>query len=205
MLTMIPAGIASLIDIGCGAGGFLEELSAERPTLTLAGLEPNSEAAARARSRGFEVIESRFPLDSEPLDRFDCVTFNDVLEHIEDPWLAMRSARCLLRPGGYVVASVPNIANVDTLNEIRKGRFDYQSQGVLDRTHLRFFTAATIQEDFRAAGYEVVRVAGINALKGRRNSVRSVMGMPLSRYLRAYGKYRQIAVVCRVLPDSTES
>jgi hypothetical protein len=79
-----------------------------------------------------------------------------VLEHMEDPAAALVAARTLLTPEGCVVASVPNVRNVRVLVPLLlRGRWDYQESGPLDRTHLRFFTRATMRELFECAGYQV--------------------------------------------------
>ena len=90
--------------------------------------------------------------------RPDCVIFADVLEHLVDPWAAVRQAREMLAPGGALVVSIPNVLHHAVVKDLLRGRFDYRDAGVLDRTHLRFFTAATARELVEQAGFRVERM-----------------------------------------------
>jgi 2-polyprenyl-3-methyl-5-hydroxy-6-metoxy-1,4-benzoquinol methylase len=88
-------------------------------------------------------------------NRFDVVTFGDVLEHLVDPLSVLIRVRDILTPRGYVVASVPNVAHGSIRLSLLAGHFDYLDQGLLDRTHLRFFTQETLGALFHDAGYDV--------------------------------------------------
>jgi len=90
-----------------------------------------------------------------PEERFDVVTFGDVLEHLVDPMGVLMRVKDVLEPGGYVVASVPNIAHASIRLSLLRGRFQYAEMGLLDRTHLRFFTRESLAGLFHDAGYEV--------------------------------------------------
>ena len=110
------------------------------------------------------MVPGYFPEAMDSLDeRFDCVVLNDVLEHMVDPGSALVAARRFVAPGGYVVASIPNIRYFPVVHQlVFKDRWDYADWGVLDRTHLRFFTVSTMIEMFERAGYQVARTHGIN-------------------------------------------
>lgn len=88
-------------------------------------------------------------------ERFDVVLFSDVLEHLADPAAVLSAVRPLIAPGGYVCASIPNVAHGSIRLALLTGRFDYAELGLMDRTHLRFFTKQGIRELFTGAGYEV--------------------------------------------------
>jgi len=104
-----------------------------------------------------DVEQVVFPADMVP---FDCIVFADVLEHLRDPWGTMARYLQRLKPGGYVVASIPNVRNIALLyNLIIRGRWHYEDSGLLDRTHLRFFTRREIMELFAAAGMDVELVS----------------------------------------------
>ena len=94
------------------------------------------------------------------LPLFDVVVFADVLEHLVDPAAALELARSLLAPGGCVVASVPNVAHWSVRLDLLRGRFDYRELGIMDATHLRWFTAENLKRVFRSAGLEVEQYAG---------------------------------------------
>jgi 2-polyprenyl-3-methyl-5-hydroxy-6-metoxy-1,4-benzoquinol methylase/uncharacterized coiled-coil protein SlyX len=88
-------------------------------------------------------------------ERFGVVTFGDVLEHLVDPLGVLIRVKDVLKPSGCVVASVPNVAHGSVRLSLLAGRFDYQEAGLLDRTHLRFFTEESLGKLFRDAGYEI--------------------------------------------------
>ena len=123
----------------------------------MVGIEADAEAAAVATTRLDRVVAGRFPDDIGPEDGpFDCVVFNDVLEHLVDPWEALRRTKALLTGSGTVVAVIPNIRHVRAvLPLLVRGRWDYADTGLLDRTHLRFFTKASMIELFETTGYTV--------------------------------------------------
>ena len=85
-------------------------------------------------------------------DRFDVIVFGDVLEHLRDPLVVLRKAKALLADRGSVVASIPNIAHGSVRLALLAGRFDYQELGLLDSTHVRFFTRSSVEDLFREAG-----------------------------------------------------
>jgi len=90
---------------------------------------------------------------------------NDVLEHLPDPWTVLRQAHGLLNPGGVVVASIPNLRYFPVLKDlVLRGEFEYQRDGVLDRTHLRFFTRKSIGRLFEDTGYSVRAVEGLRGI-----------------------------------------
>lgn len=154
MIPFIPPSASSVLDVGCGRGGFGAELKRQRPKVHVTGLEPNEDAASVAASRYDRVIVGRFP-ESISDGEFDCIVFNDVLEHMVDPWTALKQAAAMLTRNGCVVASIPNLRYLPVLLGLLRGRFSYADSGVLDRTHLRFFTQSSITEMFVEAGYVV--------------------------------------------------
>jgi len=153
--------VARLLDVGCHRGAFGETIA--RRGCEVWGIEPDPAAAAVAESRLARVIVGFFPDDMTPGEPFDCITFNDVLEHMVDPQAALAAAAEHLVPGGYVVASIPNIRQIEVLTALAlHGRWDYAGWGILDRTHLRFFTKATMRELFEGAGFRVEQQTPIN-------------------------------------------
>ncbi len=141
MKQFVPVGAKRVIDIGCNTGAFGESLKADR-IIEVWGVELNLNAAEQARRVLDKVINTPFDADvALPDAAFDVVIFNDVLEHLEDPWEALRIAAHKLRAGGCVVASIPNLRQIDNLIHIlRDADFRYEPLGIRDRTHLRFFT-----------------------------------------------------------------
>jgi SAM-dependent methyltransferase len=86
-------------------------------------------------------------------DRFDVIVAADILEHLYDPWACLSKVRKFLKPEGYLVVSVPNIAHNALLAQLLSGRFPYQEKGLLDRTHLRFFTRSNLEDMLLSSGY----------------------------------------------------
>ncbi len=159
----VPAAAQRLLDVGCNTGGFGAGLKRSRQ-IEVWGLEPNQEAAAAAeRFLDKVVCESFDSRSTVPDGYFDVVAFNDVLEHLEDPWSALAVALNKLRPGGCVIASIPNFLHKENLLHLLKDRdFRYETEGIRDRTHLRFFTRKSTQRMFAESGYAVDRIVGVN-------------------------------------------
>jgi SAM-dependent methyltransferase len=126
------------------------------------GVEIDPEAASRATAACERVIQGDLDcLDLERElgdDRFDVVVAADVLEHLKDPLRVARSLTRLLRQDGYFVVSIPNVAHGSVRLALLGGHFRYTEQGLLDRTHLRFFTLQSIEDLLDAAGYEIVHL-----------------------------------------------
>lgn len=154
ILRRIPSG-ARVLDVGCGTGS-LAVLLRDRLGVEVVGVEPHEERARRANERGIRTVTGVF---SEALvaahGQFDVVVVADVLEHLSDPAALLRALRAALRPGGRVLASVPNVAHWSVRRNLLLGRFDYEQWGIMDATHLRWFTSDSVRRLFEGAGYEV--------------------------------------------------
>jgi 2-polyprenyl-3-methyl-5-hydroxy-6-metoxy-1,4-benzoquinol methylase len=147
-----------LLDIGCGAGAWAPELRAKGAT-HLEGIEFAGEAA--------DVAESRYDkLHREPVERldltgsdFDTIVVADVLEHLVDPWTEMTRWRQWVKPTGQIVVSVPNLQSLELLRPLLRGRFTYvDGGGMMDRTHLRWFTHQSMTDALAEAGWRVTVV-----------------------------------------------
>ncbi|MBO1750964.1 class I SAM-dependent methyltransferase [Actinotalea sp. BY-33] len=134
--------VGSVLDVGCSTGYLGAEL--RRRGCRVVGVEQDADAAGRAR----EVLDEVLVADIEggsltellAGQQFDVVVLADVLEHLRDPAATLRAATELLAPGGSVVISVPNVAHGSLRLALLQGRWIYTETGLLDRTHLRFFT-----------------------------------------------------------------
>jgi O-antigen biosynthesis protein len=160
LLDLLPAAPRRLLDVGCGNGATGAAAKARWPQLTAIGIEMVPEAAQRAAERlDRVVIGSAETLDweKESIAGIDAVLLADVLEHLVDPWRFLKQLRTALSADAVVVASIPNVANFWLLEELASGRFDYAAEGLLDSTHLRFFTRATISRMFDDAGFAIER------------------------------------------------
>jgi 2-polyprenyl-3-methyl-5-hydroxy-6-metoxy-1,4-benzoquinol methylase len=190
MLPFIPGGTSTILDVGCSRGRFGETLHGANPAWKLYGIDPDPEAAAEASVHYEHVTCGYFPDDLVGDDRFDCIVLNDVLEHVVDPWTMLEQAAGLLSPTGRVVASIPNVRYyIVVRNLLLRGRWDYADWGVLDRTHLRFFTRASIESLFDGAAMEIETLAPINPVPLRRAAL---LAGPFRDM-----RYMQFAVVAR--------
>ena len=180
MRAFIPASAQRLLEIGCGAGGFVRGLKRTRSgSLHATGVEMMPNVAEVARKVFDDVLEGSVEQVLPALaaeEPFDCIVCNDVLEHLVDPWAVLRALRPLLAPGGCVVVSLPNIRYWPTASALLwHGSWQYQNDGVLDRTHLRFFTRSSLPALFEPAGFQLVQVQGINQGRGRRAQLRDAL------------------------------
>lgn len=159
ILERIPRSAQRVLEIGCGAGRLGESLKARQDAEVL-GVELSEFAAAQARSR----LDAVFVGDIEQIDlpvgprSLDTIVCGDVLEHLRDPGALLRRARDWLGPGGALIASIPNVRHHSVVRALLDGNWTYESAGLLDSTHLRFFTRRDIEEMFRLAGYNVERI-----------------------------------------------
>jgi len=152
---------ATVLDVSCG-GGELDRYLAERGHRVWA-VDANPAALESAKPYCVEVRQA----DLETTDltevfgdlRFDAVVFADSLEHLREPWRALQSARELLSEHGTVVASIPNFAHAAVRLAIMSGSMPYRRNGILDDTHLRFFTRAGVESLFLECGFRVQTIA----------------------------------------------
>lgn len=155
-----PLGV--VLDVGCGEGASAEGLRARGAT-RLAGVELSADFAEGARQVYDEVVVGSVEDDLLPWgpESFDVVLCYDVLEHLYDPWRVLRTLCHLLRPTGRLHISVPNARHKDVwLPLVFRGTFNYQSAGLMDVTHIRFFTLKDIVKAVEAAGYQVISCTG---------------------------------------------
>lgn len=151
----VPRG-ARVLDVGCGTGS-VSEIVAERCDARLTGIEPDPHRVAAARRRGLDVVEGFLTEEFFAYHgRFDAILFVDVLEHLASPGVLLRAVRAGLNPGGRIVVSVPNIAHWSVRRRLLAGRFDYDRFGIMDATHLRWFTRRTLGLLFERTGFTVV-------------------------------------------------
>lgn len=137
---LLPAVYHRVLEVGCGSGNTLRWLRDRCPSATTIGLELNSALAATLSMNADEVHfgDAQVPPDIAPVD---LMLFLDVLEHFAEPSRALARYLPLLSPGGIVIVSLPNIAHYSvSLPLLLRRRFNYADAGILDRTHLQFFT-----------------------------------------------------------------
>ena len=158
VLAQLGPAVGRVLDVGCGAGATGTELLRSGRATAIDGIELSPEVAARTVGYERVVVGDVASVDRSPLrSDYDTMLCNDVLEHLVDPWSVLRTLVAdHLRPGGTALVSLPNIQCAEVVAPLIGGRFDYADHGILDRTHLRFFTASTGRSLLVEAGLELV-------------------------------------------------
>lgn len=164
MLQFIPETTQRLLDIGCGEGRFGEAVKRKFPGCETWGVEPVTEAAAEAKTRNDNLINASIGAVGElPQNYFDVVTMNDVLEHIDYSEPVLAAIKKLLKPGGRLVLSLPNVRFYLNMRDLIFHKdWEYKDFGILDRTHMRFFTQKSAERLLRENGYKILEIRGIN-------------------------------------------
>jgi 2-polyprenyl-3-methyl-5-hydroxy-6-metoxy-1,4-benzoquinol methylase len=147
-----------ILDVGCSSG-YLARPLAERGN-TIVGLELDPVAAREAEAHCERVLVGDVETMALPLEpgSFDVLLCGDVVEHLRDPEATLARLRPLLRPGGRLVLSTPNVANWAIRLSLLAGRWRYTDRGILDRSHTHLFTRRTLAETLERAGYRVERI-----------------------------------------------
>lgn len=163
----IPRHVKTVLEIGCGEGKFGEcikkELGAE-----VWGIEPVKKYSKSASKVLDKVLSSSVEesITELPNKYFDLIVANDVLEHLVDPYEVMKKLTKVLTKDGIVVSSIPNMRNFHVMRDLTLYKnWEYQESGILDKTHMRFFTTKTIKKLFEDNGYDVEKHVGINKEK----------------------------------------
>jgi trans-aconitate methyltransferase len=159
VVRLIPEQVRQVVDVGCGAGALGASIKRALPAAQVRGVEIVPSQAEEAKG----VLDDAIAADAAaPLPAGwpapDCLVFADVLEHLVDPWgtLAVWRARCA--PNAWAVMSIPNVSHTSIVSALQRGRFEYANEGLLDRTHLRFFTRVSACMMVEEAGFEIVRL-----------------------------------------------
>jgi GT2 family glycosyltransferase/tetratricopeptide (TPR) repeat protein/2-polyprenyl-3-methyl-5-hydroxy-6-metoxy-1,4-benzoquinol methylase len=156
LLALIPHSARTVLDIGCGAGRLGEALKA-RQECEVVGIEMDEVASRSAREHLDRVLVGdveRMELDFRP-GSFNVVVCGDVLEHLRDPDRLLRRSRDWLSPAGRLIASIPNVRHHSVVRSLLEGNWTYESAGLLDRDHVRFFTRREIEKLFFRAGFAI--------------------------------------------------
>jgi methionine biosynthesis protein MetW len=170
MLRYIPAGVHKTLEFGCGCGHFSELLKRTYGTESW-GVEIDEESVASARQKLDRVVkgDAMECLAELPDGYFDVIILNDILEHLVDPFRLLDRVRWKLTRDGVIVSSIPNVRYWDNLwHLLWEADWTYKKNGILDITHLRFFTYKTMVRMFQDLGYEILRMEGLCPTRNRR-------------------------------------
>ena len=151
-----------LLDVGCARGHLSTALQKQGWKVT--GIEYDPQDAQAAQEAGISMIvgtaESAL---SNMTDTFDVIVFADVLEHFLEPLEVLTLAKNCLNPGGRIVISIPNVAHLTVRLQLLLGSFNYTDRGILDRTHLHFYTKRSLREMITQANLEIVHLGATPA------------------------------------------
>jgi len=193
MLDFISGQPEKILEAGCGSGNFGAALK-EKFDAEITGIELFESAAREASKKLDKVICGNLEekIDSAENNYYDLIVFNDVLEHLYDPWNVLKKAATKLCKGGKVMASIPNIRHLYTMFDIViKKDFKYTDAGILDKTHLRFFTKKSIIRMFDECGYKIIKIQGINGMKSFKFKILNILSFGFLKET----SYLQFAVV----------
>lgn len=168
ILPLVPAGVGRVLDVGCGTGITSWTLKQKGLCEHATGLEIDPRAAAEARLRLDSVYECDLGngIPSEARN-FDLVLALDVFEHLVDPWAVLKDLGSRVNSGGHILISLPNVRNFRVIFPLLvRGRWQYQDFGLLDRTHLRFFTRHSAIELVKSAQLDVEKISATGGKGG---------------------------------------
>ena len=158
MIDWIPNNRPStILDMGCAAGAMGKAIRERNLPATIIGVELSNEAAKcaapyydRIHEGDVEKMELSYP------NHFDIVICADILEHLRDPWAMLKRIKSMLKPDGLLMCSIPNIRYWRIIRDlVLLGSWKYEKEGILDNTHLRFFTRYSFSSDLEQAGFEI--------------------------------------------------
>lgn len=159
LLKLLPSQLTleKVLDVGCGVGVTGQYLKNQMQVKEIVGIELNAEAANQARAVLDQVIIGDIQQIELPFgpDYFDCIICADVLEHLFDPWAVLKKLKTYLKPTGWMLLSVPNLQHWSMIFKLLAGKWDYQLEGILDSTHIRFFTRSSLRDMVEQAGLEI--------------------------------------------------
>jgi 2-polyprenyl-3-methyl-5-hydroxy-6-metoxy-1,4-benzoquinol methylase len=194
MIPYIPLNVSKILEIGCGEGNFGAAL--KKDGVEVWGIEYSHEEATVAQSKLDKVFAGDvfLHLDKLPDNYFDVIVCNDVLEHLTDPYTVLEKFKAKLTNKGVVVSSIPNIRFFRTFFDfVFRKNWDYTDNGIMDKTHYRFFTIKSIRKMYENLGYEIVRHEGINASRSIRPLLWNILMLNSFWDI----KFRQFATVAR--------
>ena len=171
MVQFLPDEYSRILEIGCCEGNFRQLCG--RPC-EYWGVEPFENAAEIAKTKLDKVLVGFYSEIEEqiPDSYFDLVIANDVIEHIEQPWNFLKSLKKKMTKNASLVLSIPNVRYYGNLRELlRRKDWEYKDSGILDITHLRFFTEKSIIRLLNENGFEIEKMQGINPVTIRRRNL----------------------------------
>lgn len=178
IISVLPVNLKKILDVGCSTGALGEEIKKIIPGCKIWGIEfdkaMGNEALLKLDKVFIDNAESLLK-EERISEKFDCIIFADILEHLYDPWEVIKKSRKHLNDGGIIIASIPNIRYYKVFVEIfLKGNWPRDQRGIFDKTHLRYFTKKNIDELFNEAGLKIMRVKRNFRLIDRKSALNKI-------------------------------
>lgn len=158
---------AKILEIGCSNGNTGALALAMNKCGSYIGVELHETAALNAKGKISQVIIGDIEKIELPFEEnsFDVLILSEVLEHLVDPWKILRKLHRYMKPGALIFASSPNVSNYRIILMLLKGEWNLANDGVMDRTHLRWFTPSSFAEMFESTGYKVLSVEPLSPFR----------------------------------------
>jgi len=186
VIRQVPLSALRILDVGCASGQTGRYLKEYRSNpIEVVGVEYSEPIGALAR----EHLDQVYIGNVEEIDLsfqdgyFDCILYADVLEHLVDPWAVLQKHARLLSDDGCMIASIPNIAYYKVISMLKQNKWEYKDAGIMDRTHLRFFTYPSMVELFDQAGLHATMV---DRIMGGSKLMRMMPPRWSNRYVQQY-------------------
>jgi len=166
LIDLIEETPEQILELGCSSGATGMAIKQKFPDVKYIGIDSDKESAESAQTRLDKVIVSdieKVPLDTFGLEKesFDHIICADILEHLYDPWKMLYDLRSYLTPTGKLLVSIPNVQYINHIINFMNGGWKYDDNGLLDVTHIRFFTLNEIVKMFRGTGYDIIHCSGV--------------------------------------------
>jgi len=154
LIRMIPDSVRHVLDVGCAMGGYGKKLKQLRPEIHLSGVELNPLMAEKAAQYYDEI--KVLPVEKADFHKeFDLINCGDIIEHLYEPWEMLQNFHRMLKPGGYLVISIPNAGHWSIVSDLLQGKFQYIPVGLLCVTHIRWFTESSITKALEEGGFRI--------------------------------------------------
>lgn len=197
MLKYLPMSATTMLDIGCGEGSFGKSVAQAR-AVEVWGIDFDQQSIDIAK----DVLHKTYCGDVQQLIQelpdgyFDGIYFNDLLEHLIDPYTLLEQIKPKLSSSGMVIASIPNLRYFRVLAQIIFDKdFRYEKKGIMDETHMRFFTQKSIRRMFVETGYQVQQLEPLNKSSSLKPKLAQLLTLGIAGSDIAY---TQIAVAASV-------
>jgi len=180
-----------ILEVGCACGATMLKIKDRYKNAELHGIELNESSASVAASFVEMSAMNVEVVVGYPDSYFDYIILADVLEHLYDPWVAIRNLRRCLKEDGFMLLSIPNVMHISNLRNVVQGRWTYEDAGILDRTHIRFFTLKEIDDmlqngDFSKREYAATGVPLTEQDEQWVDIFRKLSGMSTGEQFKAY-------------------